>query len=159
MDKKLVARCIAGILFSQAAGIIGAQFTAPAIPSWYVTLVKPALTPPNYVFAPVWITLYTLMGIAFGIVWHNGGRSPDARIALGLFAVQLLLNIAWTAVFFGLHMPFAALFVMAALWLVSAKTASAFKPFSRLAASLFVPYLAWLTFAAYLNAGVWLLNR
>lgn len=146
------------ILISQAAGLVGSLFTTPAIPGWYASLDKPEFSPPNWVFAPVWTTLYLLMGIAAFLVWHRGGPSSAVRRALAVFWVQLALNAAWSILFFGLRSPLLGLIGIAALWLAIVVTIARFAPLSRLAAWLLAPYLAWVSFAALLNFEIYRLN-
>lgn len=142
----------------QAAGIIGSLFTYESIESWYSTLAKPELAPPNWVFAPVWTTLFVLMGIAAFLVWRKGWARTDVRVALALFAGQLVLNTLWSILFFGLQSPGAALIEIAVLWCAIAATMVAFWRISNAAGWLLVPYLAWVSFATYLNAMLWILN-
>lgn len=140
-------------------GALGGVVTARAIPVWYVGLAKPAWNPPAAVFAPVWTALYALMGVAVWWVWRAGWEQPGVPLALGLFGVQLLANLGWSLVFFGLRRPGWALAEIALLWLLIALTGAQFASVSLVAAGLLVPYLAWVTFAAALNAAVWRLNR
>ena len=148
------------IVICEAAGLLGSVFTISAIPTWYAMLVKPALNPPSWIFAPVWTTLYILMGIAAFLVWHKWRthRKRDVKIALAVFAVQLALNALWSIVFFGLHSPAWALVNIVALWLAIVWTMIAFAKISRLAMYLLVPYIVWVSFAAYLNFAIWALN-
>jgi len=152
-------RLAACILVCQAAGILGSFFTASSLQSWYTGLVKPAFTPPGWVFGPVWTVLYTLMGIAAWLVWRRGSLAdPNIRNAVFLFLIQLSLNTLWSALFFGLRSPLLALVDILALAAAILATIAAFKPVSPLAAWLMVPYLAWVSFAAILNASIWKLN-
>ncbi len=121
---------------------------------WYRDLEKPPGTPPAWIFGPVWTVLYLLMGWAAGRLLAIGARRPFA-----LFAFQFLLNLAWTPVFFGLRQPSAALGILALLWVALAWTIRASARRDRPAAFLLAPYLAWISYAAYLNAGIVLLNR
>lgn len=140
-----------------AAAGLGSLATAPRIPNWYADLDKPAWTPPGWVFGPVWSVLYLMMAVAAWLVWRNSaGR--ERRLPLGLFAVQLVLNCLWSFLFFGLQNPLAALIEIGLLWAAILATAVAFRPRSRLAAMLLVPYLAWVSFAAVLNFAIWRLN-
>jgi len=137
-------------------GAVGGIITAPAIPTWYAHLAKPSFNPPSGVFAPVWTTLYILMAVAaWRVVLKTGWASKE----LALYGIQLALNLAWSFLFFGRHDPGAALLDLGALWLVIATTLVAFWARDRLAGLLFVPYLAWVSFAGALNAAVWFLNR
>ena len=143
------------ILLAQGAGIVGALFTTPSIPTWYATLVRPDLAPPNWVFGPVWTTLFLLMGIAAYLVWR---KHAHTRRALGLFFLQLGLNVLWSFLFFGLHNPGAAFVEIILLWITIALTMRAFWHYSKVAVLLLLPYLAWVTFAGILNYFIWILN-
>ena len=155
--KKLRQLAVA-VAIPEAVGAMGALFTAQAIPAWYSTLVKPALNPPAWIFGPVWTTLYALMGIAAFLVWREGTQRRDVRVALGVFAAQLVLNAAWSVIFFGMHSPGVALADIALLWLAIVATMYAFARVSRAAAWLLAPYLLWVSFATYLNYSIWVLN-
>ena len=141
------------LCFSAAA--LGALFPPGA---WYFELEPPALTPPPWVFGPVWTMLYTLMAIAAWLVWRERGLA-GARLPLALFALQLALNAAWSPIFFGAHALGWALVEIVLLWLTIATTAVAFRRVSPLAAALLVPYLAWVGLATWLNFGFWRLDR
>ena len=143
---------------SLAAGFVGSLFTASSVSTWYAGLLKPALNPPSWVFAPVWTTLYVLMGIAAFLVWQHGWERREVRAALAVFAVQLALNALWSVVFFGWRAPGAAFMDILLLWLAIAATVSLFSKVSRTAAWLLAPYVLWVSFAMYLNVGIWLLN-
>jgi len=143
---------------SELAGIVGSVFTASSVAAWYVTLAKPALNPPAWVFGPVWTTLYALMGIAAFLVWKKGLGRRDVKVALSLFGLQLALNTLWSIVFFGLHNPGAAFVEIVFLWLAIVAAIAAFGRVSRLAAWLLAPYIAWVSFAGYLNFMLWTLN-
>jgi tryptophan-rich sensory protein len=145
------------VLGSLAAGFIGSIATTPKIPTWYATLVPPPLNPPTWVFGPVWTLLYILMGIAAFLVWQRRDH-PAARAGLVLFVVQLALNTLWSWVFFGANSLGIAFVVIAALWLSILGTIERFYRVYPLAAYLLVPYIAWVTFASYLNAAYWYLN-
>lgn len=151
------AAALAGfvVLVLAVAGI-GSAVTAPAIPGWYSGLVKPAFTPPNWVFAPVWTALYVMMAVAAWLVWR-GRRGPRAP-ALVLFAIQLALNLAWSVLFFGLRHTAWAFADIVALLVAIGATIAAFAQVDRLAAWLLVPYLAWVGYAAALNLAIWRLN-
>ncbi len=148
----------AALCASYGAGLIGSIFTRQSVESWYQTLEKPMLTPPSWVFSPVWILLYTLMGISAYIVWRHTTVIPRVRLALTLFAVQLVLNALWSFIFFGLKAPYAAFFELLLLWLFMVATTYHFWRISIWSGILMVPYHLWVMFAAYLNYGIWLLN-
>lgn len=124
---------------------------------WYASLRKPSWNPPGWVFGPVWVALYTTMALAAWLVWRRGGFAAQGR-PLALFLVQLVLNAAWTPLFFGLHRPGLAFAEILLLWLAIVATLAMFRPVSRTAAWLLVPYVAWVSFASVLNGSVWRLN-
>ena len=139
-------------------GAAGGLLTAPQIETWYAALDKPAFNPPSWVFGPVWTTLYTLMGVAAWLVWRAGLDRRAVKSALGLFTVQLALNLAWTPAFFGLESPLLGLAVIVPLWVAIALTITVFSRIDWRAAALLVPYLAWVSFATVLNYAIWTLN-
>jgi translocator protein len=122
---------------------------------WYMSLAHPPGTPPNWLFAPVWIVLYLMIGVSAWLVWRHVGARPPLR----LWGWQLLLNALWTPAFFGLHRPGLALAVILGLLALIVLTTRAFARVDRIAAALMLPYAAWVSYAAYLNAGLWWLNR
>jgi len=140
---------------SLLAGFIGAAFPTG---QWYEALNKPPFTPPEWLFAPVWTTLYILMGIAAFLVWRQGLNKGRVRIAMALFTVQLALNALWSPIFFGLHLIGAALAEIIMLWAAVIATAACFRIISRQAAVLMYPYVLWVGFAVLLNAAFWVLN-
>lgn len=131
------------------------QFTPGA---WYAGLEKPPWNPPGWVFAPVWTVLYAMMAVAGWLVWRSPGLLTLRCLALGVFAVQLALNGAWSWIFFGLHRPGLALAEIVVLWLAIVATTLLFWRVRPLAGALFLPYLAWVSFAVALNAALWRLN-
>lgn len=141
------------------AGVIGGFFTASSVNTWYVPLTKPSFNPPNWLFSPVWITLYVLMGIALFLVWRKGFQTEGVKSALLIFGVQLVLNALWSILFFGLKMPLLAFIEIIVLWGFILITMFKFKKVSKLAGYLLVPYLLWVSFAAVLNFFLWYLNR
>lgn len=158
MKLKNILKLVFAVLFCQAAGFVGSLFTAPAISTWYASLTKPILNPPNWVFAPVWTILYFLMGVAAFLIWRRGCRRKDVRAALGIFFVQLILNSFWSFIFFGLHSPSGALVEIIFLWLFIFLTIAVFMRISKFAAVLLLPYILWVSFAAWLNYSIWQLN-
>jgi len=147
------------IFLCLSAGGIGSAFTASAIPEWYATLAKPSFSPPNWIFAPVWTLLYILMGLAATIVWEKGLRTPGVRTALVAFLSQLILNMLWSVLFFGLRSPLYGLVDILFLWAMILVTIAQFSRISIPAALLLLPYILWVTFAAGLNLGIFLLNK
>ena len=148
----------AALLTVFAVAILGGAVTATSVSEWYPDLVKPAFTPPAWVFPIAWNLLYFLMALAAWLVWLKAGSLKDSGAPLSLFGGQLMLNLGWSIVFFGLRSPGGALVEVVILLLVIAITTVAFFRRSPLAGILMVPYLAWVGFATYLNAGIWLLN-
>jgi translocator protein len=137
------------------AAVFGSQFTPG---SWYDALTKPEWTPPGRVFGPVWTVLYIAMAVAAWLVWQRRGFD-GARLALGLFLVQLALNALWSALFFGMESPGAGLVDIVLLWITLLATVVLFFRVHLVAGFLLVPYLAWVSFAAALNLSIWMLNR
>jgi tryptophan-rich sensory protein len=152
-----------GILISvvicELAGIIGSVFTTPSIPGWYEGLVKPPFNPPNWIFGPVWTILYAMMGVAAYLVYEKGMRNKEVKRAMAVFAGQLLLNTLWSIVFFGAHMILAGAVVIVLLWVGILDSILLFRPISKLAAGLLVPYILWVSFATVLNSSLYILNR
>ncbi|MFO0991024.1 MAG: TspO/MBR family protein [Hyphomicrobiales bacterium] len=141
-----------------AVGAAGGWITARSVAEWYPTLTKPAWTPPNSLFGPVWTALYVMMAFAAWLVWRKDARFAGVRVALILFFLQLALNFLWSFLFFGSKAPGLALIDIAALLLVLALTVWAFFQQSRWAGLIMLPYLAWVGFATALNFAIWRLN-
>ena len=140
-----------------AASGLGAVATTSEIGTWYRALVKPAWNPPDAVFGPVWMTLYLLMAIAAWLIWRPAGFAA-ARVPLVLFALQLVLNGAWSWIFFRLHQMGWAVVEIGVLWVMIFATTVVFFKNNKLAGSLMVPYLVWVGFASVLNFTIWRLN-
>jgi tryptophan-rich sensory protein len=145
------------IVICEGVGLMGGRWTAPEIPRWYRTLAKPSFSPPSWIFAPVWTTLYLLMAIAAWLVF-NAPASPIHTVALSLFVLQLALNLAWSWIFFRKHALGAAVLEVAVLWCSIGATMCLFGQISATAAWLISPYWAWVTFASILNVTIWRLN-
>ena len=156
---KKAAGIIVAIVVCELAGIIGSLFTTPSIPGWYAGLVKPSFNPPAWVFAPVWTTLYAMMGLAAWLIYEKGLKRPEVKKALTVFAVQLVLNTLWSIVFFGAHQLLGAVIVIVLLWAMILWTILLFRKISKAAAWLLVPYILWVSFASVLNVTIWVLNR
>lgn len=137
---------------------LGGAITATSVDSWYQALRKPTFNPPDWVFAPVWTTLYILMGVAAWRVWRLRPFKTNGK-ALSVFAGQLGLNLAWSVLFFGLQRIDLALVEIVILLFTIIANAIMFWRIDRLAGALFVPYVAWVTYATALNASLWLLNK
>lgn len=153
-----IVEAVVSIIVCQGAGLIGSIATFPAIPTWYASLVKPPFNPPNWVFGPVWTTLYTLMGIAAFLVWRKGIRDRQVRIALAIFVVQLVLNVLWSVVFFGLHFLLGGFILIVILWVAILLSIIIFSRVSKVAGVLLIPYILWVSFATVLNFSLWSLN-
>jgi benzodiazapine receptor len=136
-----------------AVGFLASQVTVPSIPGWYAGLHKPSFNPPNWLFAPVWTTLYVLMAVAAWRTWRKAGVPP-----LGLYALQLALNGAWSFIFFGAHAIGLALVEIVLLLVLVLATMWRFWRTDRIAGLLFVPYTGWVLFAGVLNTAIWRLN-
>jgi tryptophan-rich sensory protein len=156
LKSSLIGLVVCLVICFAAAGI-GRAVTTPKIGTWYATLAKPSWNPPNWVFGPVWSALYFCMAVAAWLVWWQGGFS-EATLPLTLFGVQLVLNVLWSCIFFGLEMPGFAFAEVLLLWAAIAATMVTFWPRSMIAGLLFVPYLAWVSFASVLNYAIWRLN-
>ncbi len=147
------------IILVELLGSIGTVFTAPEITSWYATLQKPIFTPPSWVFAPVWITLFALIGISLYLVLEKRQRHQRAfRLSAAVFSIQMFLNILWSALFFGLHSPALGLACIIFLLFSIVAMILAFHKISRASAFLLIPYLSWVTIATILNLYILLLN-
>ena len=143
------------ILATLIVGAAASVFTEPNIATWYAGLVRPSFAPPNWLFAPVWTTLYVLMAVAAWRVWRIAGmKSPE----MAAYVLQLIFNFAWSAIFFAAHQIGLALVEIGLLLLLILTTTILFWRRDRLAGLLFLPYLAWTVFAAFLNQAFWALN-
>jgi tryptophan-rich sensory protein len=154
-----VGKLIVSIIVCQLAGLIGGLWTKEAVRTWYQTIEKPGFTPPGWVFGPVWILLYLLMGIALYLVWQSAAAPTVKTIALAVFGVQLVLNALWSYFFFYSQNPRAGFIEIVILWIFIVLTIFLFYGIHKGAAMIMLPYLLWVTFAAYLNYAIWMLNR
>lgn len=155
MSASNILKLVAAVLFCQAAGFLGSLATTPSIGGWYKGLVKPSFNPPDWIFGPVWTSLYLLMGIALFLVWRLGLKTEGVQAALIVFLIQLALNTLWSILFFGLHQPFPAFIEILVLWAFILWTMIKFFGLSRPAGWLLVPYLLWVSFASILNFFLW----
>lgn len=149
-------KLISAIIICELAGVIGSVFTIPAISTWYVTINKPFFTPPNWLFSPVWVTLFFLMGISLYLVWVSKKRGR--KTAIKIFGIQLALNVIWSVLFFGLRSPLLGFMEIIILWIAILFTVIRFHKISKNAAYLLLPYIIWVTVAAALNLSILLLN-
>ncbi|MFH1276475.1 MAG: TspO/MBR family protein [Candidatus Woesearchaeota archaeon] len=153
---KKAIKFIISLVVCQLAGVIGSFFTISSVSTWYLVLNKPSFNPPSWIFSPVWISLFILMGIALFLVWEKGLKKN--KIAVSLFAIQLVLNIFWSVLFFGLKSPLAALIEIIILWTAILLTMIYFYRISKLSGWLMLPYLLWVSFATVLNLFIVVLN-
>jgi len=152
-----VIKLIVSIGICQAAGGIGGLFTSTSVRTWYTTINKPSFNPPNWIFGPVWITLYLLMGIALYFIWTSDSAALKMT-ALSLFYAQLVLNVLWSFSFFYMKSPFYSLLVILVLVIMIALTMVYCFKIRPLAGYLMVPYILWVGFATVLNFALWRLN-
>ncbi|MCX6718464.1 MAG: tryptophan-rich sensory protein [Candidatus Staskawiczbacteria bacterium] len=172
---------LVSIIICELAGAVGAGFTTPEINNWYQSLNKPGFNPPNWIFGPVWTVIFVLMGISLYLVWSERflvnnkinfkGRKPWNKLSqkflsgkwqkaniIIIFAVQLVLNILWSVIFFGMHSPGVAFFELLMLWVAIIYTIINFYRVSKTAAYLLLPYILWVSFAGILNYFIWIAN-
>jgi len=152
-----VTPLIFALLIIGLGGLGGVAFSGGG-QGWYQSLQRPPGTPPPWVFGPVWTLLYAMMGISLGLLVGDR-RLAGARPAIAVFILQLVLNLAWTPLFFGAHRSGLALIDIVAMWVCIAWTILLARRVNRIAAWLLAPYLVWVSYATYLNAGFWWLNR
>lgn len=151
-------KLIALVVGCQLVGAIGAFITNTSVNTWYQALDKPGFTPADWLFSPVWTTLYLLMAIAAYTVWQHPVENPRVRRSLILFAIQLGFNLLWTVLFFGLRSPLLGLIGIVVLFSLILAMAWTFFKVSRTAGWLMIPYLAWVGYATVLNYTIWQLN-
>jgi len=149
---------IINIAIPLAMGAIGAWFTSQYVKTWYVTLNKPSFNPPNWVFPPVWTTLFILMGIAAYLVWLKRKEVQHFNRTVAIYLIQLVLNVMWSFLFFYAHEIGLALFEIIALLLVIIINAMVFYKIDKTAGLLFIPYILWVGFAAILTYSIFSLN-
>jgi len=152
-------KLIISVLIPLAVGFVGSFFTSDAIGNWYAGLEKPSFNPPSWLFAPAWTILYILIGISFYIVWKEGLEDlKNKNIVIGVYSVQLFLNLLWSILFFGLRNPLWALIEIIVLWFVILLNIVVFYRVRKEAGILLVPYLLWVSFASILNYYIFILN-
>ncbi len=155
-----ISRIAIVVIICLAVGYLSGMVTRASITTWYPTLVKPSFNPPNWIFAPVWTSLYVMMGVAAGLIWNQITTQKAAVTkALQFFTIQLVLNALWSYLFFGLHNLMLATIEVVLLWLMIFETYSQFAKINKTASYLILPYLAWVSFASVLTASIWWLNR
>jgi len=152
------AKLFLSVIVCELVGFLGTPFTTAAIPTWYAALNKPFFSPPNWIFGPVWTSLYFLMGVSFFLIWKQKKQTKKVQLAQIYFLIQLALNFIWTPIFFGLRSPELGLVVIIAMWMFILITMRKFYSLSRWARYLLIPYLLWVSFATMLNAAIVVLN-
>lgn len=159
MRKIIWPKLIFAIVICQLAGIIGSIFTVNSIPTWYATLVKPSFNPPAWVFGPVWMVLYTLMGISLYLILLKGFKKKEVKPAINVFTWQLIANSLWSIIFFGWKNIALALVEIILLLVLVIMTIVKFYKIDKVAAYLLIPYLLWGSFATFLTYSIWMLNK
>jgi tryptophan-rich sensory protein len=157
MRKFNIIKLAISLLLPLAIGAVAGMFTSQAVPTWYASLNRPSFSPPNWVFGPVWTLLYILLGISFFLIWIEK-VSKERNLAIKVFSVQMLLNFAWSFLFFYFNLIGVALLEIILLWISIAAMIYLFLKIKPLAAYLNIPYLLWVSFATILNAGYYFLN-
>jgi translocator protein len=155
--KKQIFKLIASLLLPLIIGAVAGIFTSKAIPVWYAALNRPSFSPPNWVFGPVWTTLYILMGFSLFLIW-NQDKSKERNLAILTFIIQLVLNFAWSFIFFYFNRIGLALVEIILLWVSIIVMLIQFYKIKPVAAYINIPYLLWVSFASILNASYYLLN-
>ena len=162
MKKADLSKTIISISACVLIGLLSSFATKSSVNTWFLSLEKPFFNPPSWVFAPVWIVLYVVMGYSFAIIWSNKSQSRKSKEiikkAMIVFGAQLALNALWSILFFKLCNPFLALVEILLLWLIIFETIKAFNKIDSFASKLLLPYLVWVSFAAVLNGSIWYLN-
>lgn len=157
MSRLSLIKLIISLLLPLSVGAVAGMFTSQAVPTWYASLNRPSFSPPNWVFGPVWSTLYTILGVSFFLIWKEN-PSKQRNLAIIVFSIQMLLNFVWSFIFFYFNMIGAALIEIILLWLSIVTMIYLFYKIKPLAAYLNIPYLLWVSFATILNAGYFFLN-
>ena len=158
MSTKKTLQLLIPIAVCLLVAFMSAIATQTSVTTWYIGLNKPAFTPPSWLFAPVWIVLYILMGLAAGLVWNRGFYHKWVKTALYHFGFQLILNAFWSILFFGGHYILPALILILTLLIVLLFTYKWFKVVNPISAYLLIPYILWVAFATALNFEIWRLN-
>lgn len=157
ITRREILGAIAAAILINLIGALGVPFTTPDS-AWFQALDKPWFYPPGAAFGIVWTILFTLMGLAAFLVYRRGIENRAVKLALGVFALQMVFNVAWSPAFFAAQELLLALGIIVVLWVLIVATIAAFARVDRRAALLLVPYLVWVSFAAVLNYSIWALN-
>ncbi|MGB9721627.1 MAG: TspO/MBR family protein [bacterium] len=154
-----IIKFVLSIVLTLCAGFIGSLATRQSVSTWFTTINKPPISPPNWLFGPVWTALFILIGIAFYLVWNKGISQEGVKTAIIIFVIQLILNILWSVLFFGLRSPMSAFIEIIVLWIAILLTIIFFFRVSSLAGYLLIPYILWVSFASVLNGWIMILNK
>jgi len=157
--QKNLGKLVITLVGAFGAGLIGSLFTTSSIPNWYANLEKTVLTPPNWVFGPVWTTLYILMAIAAFLVWQSGENKTKVKEAMHLYWIQLTLNAVWSILFFGSHLLLTAFVEIIFLLTAIVMTTIWYYRVNKLAAYMMIPYILWVSFASILNFLTFWVNK
>jgi len=157
MNKSNVIKLLISLLLPLSVGAVAGMFTSQAVPTWYASLNRPSFSPPNWIFGPVWTSLYILLGISFFLIWKEKA-SKERDLAIKIFSIQMLLNFAWSFLFFYFNLIGVALIEIILLWISIALMIYLFYKIKPVATYLNIPYLLWVSFATILNAGYYFLN-
>ena len=155
---KPIFKAIISIALPLAVGAVSGFFTTSSVNGWYAGVNKPSFNPPNWLFAPVWTSLYILMGIACFLIWNSQGETKEKQVALRFYGIQLGLNFLWSFIFFYAQQPGWAFIEIILMWIMILLTILSFRKISTGAAWLLVPYICWVSFAIVLNFAIWYLN-
>jgi len=158
MKIKNIKLLVYSILICQLAGIIGSFATASSVSTWYLAINKPSFNPPSWIFGPVWLTLFTLMGISLYLIWQKAKEDKRAKFARNFFLIHLVFNTLWSYLFFGLQKIGIAFFEISFLLVFITYLTYIFGKINKLAGILLIPYLLWGSFATILNYAIWQLN-
>lgn len=151
-------KLIVSLILPQAAGGLGAFLMGDSVSAWYTVLEKPFFNPPSFIFGPVWLILYLLMGVSAYLVWKRAKENIEARKMMNIYWAHLALNASWTPIFFGLHNIGLAFLNIVVLWALILILIIKFWKISKTASYLLMPYILWVSFATYLNYAIWTLN-
>ena len=154
-----IIKLIISLVITLVAGFIGSFATSQSVKTWYLEINRPPITPPNWIFAPVWTALFILMGISFYLVWQKGIDYPGVKVAIIIFIIQLVLNVLWSFSFFALRSPKIGFVNILILWIMILITIIRFIKIAPVAGYLMIPYILWVSFASILNAWIMVLNQ
>ena len=149
---------IISIAITLGVGALGGWATAQSVKTWYPTLNKPSFNPPNWLFAPVWTTLYVLIGIAAYLVWTKRDQIVHFPRTVAIYLIQLMLNLAWSFIFFYLHEVGFALAEIILLLIITVVNGLMFYKINKWAGLIFIPYILWVSFASFLTYNILILN-